>query len=92
MSYQLGIFARARLYFEADAEFAETPFVKAALTAYDKAARSANRLSRNALTDSQWRDPAIWAESQAQTLEAVLCMCLATDARQEIELKTWQDA
>ena len=88
---QLGLYAKARCYFERDHAFnAAGGKTRHILAAYDEASRMAALLARFALTDPKYREKALWAEASAQTLERTLVLFSADAQDHEFTGEPWQ--
>ena len=88
---QLGLYAKARCYFERDHAFnAAGGKTRHILAAYDEASRMAALLARSALADPKYREKALWAEASAQTLERTLGLFSADEQDHEFTGKPWR--
>lgn len=88
---QLGLYAKARGYFERDHAFnAAGGKTRHILAAYDEASRMAALLARFALIDPKYREKALWAEASAQTLERTLGLFSADEQDHEFTGKPWR--
>ena len=88
---QLGLYAKARCYFEHDHAFnAAGGKTRHILAAYDEASRMAALLARFALADPKYREKALWAEASARTLERTLGLFSADEQDHEFTGKPWR--
>ena len=88
---ELGLYAKARCYFERDQAFnAAGGKTRHLLAAYDEASRVAALLARFALSDPKYREKALWAEASAQTLERTLGLFSADAQDHKFTGKPWR--